>query len=125
MSLVKNCKKEASLNGIVGEDGDVFNNNAEQEEYICKTFENLYKKPDENILTEDCIKNFLGDVYNADTVAEAKLNANEKIQLEAPLSIEELDESAKNAKTKSAPGADGFSNKFIQKFWKYFRHPLF
>ena len=88
MSLVKNCKKEASLNGIVGEDGDVFNNNGEQEEYICKTFENLYKKPDENILTEDCIKNFLGDVYNVDTVAEAKLNANEKIQLEAPLSIE-------------------------------------
>ena len=29
------------------------------------------------------------------------------------------------AKTKSAPGADGFSNKFIQKFWKYFRTPLF
>ena len=53
MSLVKNCKKEASLNGIVGEDCDVFNNNAEKEEYICKTFEYLYKKPDENLLTED------------------------------------------------------------------------
>ena len=42
-----------------------------------------------------------------------------------PLSILELDKSAKNAKAKSAPGADGFSNKFIHKFWKYFRQPLF
>ena len=49
----------------------------------------------------------------------------EKNLLEQPLKIEELDESIKMAKTKSAPGADGFSNKFIQKFGKYFRTPLF
>jgi len=58
-------------------------------------------------------------------VLEAKLNENEKNILEQPLRIEELDRSINNAKLKSAPGADGFSNEFIKKFWDIFRVPLF
>ena len=108
MNLVKSCKKESTLDGIVREDGNIFTNKSEQEEYICKSFEELYKKPDENILGAECIRDFLGEVSNINTVQEAKLNDMEKNLLEQPLKIEELDESIKMAKTKSAPGAVGY-----------------
>ena len=49
----------------------------------------------------------------------------EKITLDRNLTIEELNQSIKQAKTKSTPGADGFSNKFIQEFWDIYRVPLF
>ena len=45
--------------------------------------------------------------------------------LDRNLTIEELDQSIKQVKTKSTPGADGFSNKFIQEFWDIYRVPLF
>ena len=38
MNLVKSCKKESTLDGIVREDGNIFTNKSEQEEYICKSF---------------------------------------------------------------------------------------
>ena len=79
MNLVKSCKKESTLDGIVREDGNIFTNKSEQEEYICKSFEELYKKPDENILGAECIRDFLGEVSNINTVQEAKLNDMEKI----------------------------------------------
>ena len=73
----------------------------------------------------DCITEFLGDIVENETVLNAKLNNTEKDQLDRNLTIEELDQSIKQAKTKSAPGADGFSNKFIQEFWDIYRIPLF
>ena len=56
----------------------------------------------------DCITEFLGDIVENETVLNAKLNNTEKDQLDRNLTIEELDQSIKQAKTKSAPGADGF-----------------
>jgi hypothetical protein len=41
------------------------------------------------------------------------------------LRIGELDEAVKTLNLRSAPGVDGVSNRFIVKFWKYFREPLF
>ena len=73
----------------------------------------------------DCITEFLGDIVENETVLNAKLNNTEKDQLDRNLTIEELDQSIKQAKTKSAPGADGFSNKFIQEFWDIYRIPFF
>ena len=58
-------------------------------------------------------------------VRASKLTAQEKDELDSPLSIEELDRSLKKVNMKSAPGIDGYSYRFITKFWELFRVPLF
>ncbi|MFN9908202.1 MAG: RNA-directed DNA polymerase, partial [bacterium] len=57
-------------------------------------------------------------------MVESKLTEEERDLLDRPLSIIELDESVRKLNLKSAPGIDGVSNKFISKFWPYFREPL-
>ena len=125
LGLVKSNAKEATLGDITDENGGMFENSEGRDDYIRKTFADLYKKPDETILGPDCITDFLGDVAENETVQNAKLNNTEKDTLDRNLTIEELDQSIKQAKTKSAPGADGFSNKFIQEFWDIYQVPLF
>jgi hypothetical protein len=38
--------------------------------------------------------------------------------------VEELTKSINKANFKSAPGANGISNKFIKRFWDFFKYPL-
>jgi hypothetical protein len=45
--------------------------------------------------------------------------------LDAPLRIEELDIALNKANVKSAPGIDGFSYRFIIRFWDLYRNALF
>jgi hypothetical protein len=74
---------------------------------------------------ERCIEDFLGDtILNNPVVQNSKITVQERKELESPLTLEELDESLLNCNLKSAPGADGFSNKLIKKCWKYLRIPL-
>ena len=82
----------------------MFENSEGRDDYIRKTFADLYKKPDETILGPDCITDFLGDVAENETVQNAKLNNTEKDTLDRNLTIEELDQSIKQVKTKSAHG---------------------
>jgi hypothetical protein len=52
------------------------------------------------------------------------LTNDEKELLDNPLTLHELDESVKQLNLRSAPGIDGVSNRFIAKYWVYFREPL-
>jgi hypothetical protein len=56
---------------------------------------------------------------------ESKLKDNERIKLDRPLCVEELDKALDKANVKSAPGVDGFSYRFIKNFWEIYRYPLF
>jgi hypothetical protein len=87
----------------------------------------LYTKPDnERINYENCIEEFLGEtVVNNPIVQNSLLTHDEQISLDRPLTIEELDKSLDKANMKSAPGVDGLSNKFIKRYWNYFRNALF
>ena len=125
INLAKSTRSEDSLENIKRDDGSPFVNADERADHIVKSYELLYKPPNNNILPPDCIKNFLGPVYNNIVVEEAKLNLEERTALENNISLEEFDQSINNAKLKSAPGADGISNRFIKKFWGIFRVPLF
>ena len=125
ISLARCTKTEATLEQITREDGTDFENPTERDDYIVKSFEDLYKKPNNDVLPPLCISNFLGEVNNNIIVEEAKLNLTERNELERDLTIDEFDQSINHAKMKSAPGADGLSNKFIKKFWSIFRVPLF
>jgi Reverse transcriptase (RNA-dependent DNA polymerase) len=53
-----------------------------------------------------------------------KFSEQEKAKLEQPFSLDELDTSIKSANLNSAPGPDGVSNKFIVRYWSFFRAPL-
>ena len=57
-------------------------------------------------------------------VTGSKLNEDKRDSMEIPLTIEDLDLSINQAKLKSVPGADGFSNYFIKEYWHIFRTPL-
>jgi hypothetical protein len=49
---------------------------------------------------------------------------DEQVELDAPLTIDELDKSINQANMNSAPGIDGLSNKFLKKYWRFFRTAL-
>ena len=94
-------------------------------------YKDLYKVPDpaqgvNNVNNAGMsIEEFLGDVAFEEEVINSKLSDLERNNLESPLTIEELDNSMKNAKLNSAPGIDGISNRFIRDFWEFLRVPLF
>jgi hypothetical protein len=90
-------------------------------------YEKIYRKDanSDNINYDNCIQNFLGqEIVNSDLVRGSILTAEEKNNLDQPLSIWELDKSLESANMKSAPGQDGYSNLLIKKCWKYLRLPL-
>ena len=89
------------MGDITEEDGRTFAGSDERDEYIRKTFADLYKKPDENILGPDCITEFLEDVAENETVLNAKLDNTEKENLDRNLTIEELDQSIIRQKQKA------------------------
>jgi hypothetical protein len=115
-----------SLEKIKTPTGENFANNAERENYIVDFYRKLYSLP-EGMPNDfsNCIENFLGPEICANAVVQdSKLTADERELLDRPLSITELDESVRKLNLKSAPGMDGVSNKFISKFWFFFREPL-
>jgi hypothetical protein len=53
------------------------------------------------------------------------LSVEERDRLERPMTVDELDKALRSCNTNSAPGIDGLNNRFIKKFWNFFRQPLF
>jgi hypothetical protein len=86
----------------------------------------LYHEPlSERIDYNGCIEEFLGpQITNHPVVQNSKLTEAEQMQLDLPSTIEELDQYINKANMKSAPGIDGLSNKFIKKYWRFFRTAL-
>ena len=125
MNLVKNSGTDEKLSDICDNNGIPFVNDVSRKEFITDFFKKIYKK-DENsgTATVDDIINFLGPVANHGTVLDSKLTENEKTLLESDITLEELCKSINEANMSSAPGADGVSNRFIKKFWDYFKNPL-
>jgi hypothetical protein len=70
-------------------------------------------------------EDFLGpDIINHPIVSDSKLSKHEKLELDRPLSIAELDTALQQANIRSAPGLDGLNMNFIVKFWQIFRDPF-
>ena len=73
-----------------------------------------------------CIKKFLGPhILNHPVVKGSILTEPEKNKLEEIFQINELDRAIKANNMNSACGIDGLSTRFIAKFWKFFRVPLY
>ena len=73
-----------------------------------------------------CIEKFLGPhILNHPVVKGSILTEPEKNKLEEIFQINELDRAIKANNMNSACGIDGLSTRFIAKFWKFFRVPLY
>jgi exonuclease III len=133
MNLIRcvNSNKDSDLSVVCDANGNTFNTDAEQNVYITNTFADIYSKPinadgsARNPLPGNCITQFLGDIAEHPSVRDSKLTEEEKYQFDSALTVEEFDKAVKQIKIKSAPGLDGISNKFIKKFWPFFRKPIF
>ncbi|KAK3091716.1 hypothetical protein FSP39_022111 [Pinctada imbricata] len=84
-----------------------------------KTFyENLYASQDE-MLTDVNLESLL----NNEEIP--KLSEDDKLNLEKPISIEEVGEAVKLLKNDKSPGPDGFSARFFKFFWPNLKFFLF
>ncbi len=116
----------SDLSAIVDDGGAPFLNPEDRAEHITGFYETLYKLPDtvpENFT--NCVSDFLGDLCNHPAIRGCMLTAAERGRLEADVTITELDEAAEKINLGSAPGIDGLNNRFIKKFWNFFRVPLY
>ena len=103
--------------------GEKFESHAELEAYITNFYKSLYRH-DETVQGE--IEEFLGpDVLNHPLVRGSILTDEEKINLDKELNIAELDTALEQSNLKSSPGMDGFSYRYIKKFWQIYREPLY
>jgi hypothetical protein len=125
MALAKRASPDAVLSDIRDSYGSDFIDCKERERYITDYYSNLYKRNDNITVANFTIDDFLGDVAHHPDVVGSKLNDAEKADLERPLTIQELDKSIKKAKKNTAPGIDGVSNRFISRFWEFYRVPLY
>jgi hypothetical protein len=127
MSMVKSASKNDCPSIICNEDNRPFESSRDLSVYVCNYFRDIYKKEFnlENQRTADTVRGFLGeDILSNPTVQNAKLSEEEKLDLDRPLSIEELTVSINKSNLKSAPGPNGISNKFIKRYWEFFKYPL-
>jgi len=126
MSIVKSKNAGDSLTNLKKDDGSEFILINELREHVHSYYSNIYKQPDNQ--SKNCsindIEEFLGPVAEHAIVQNAKLNDQEKNELEAEITEDELTKSINGANMASAPGADGISNSFIKKFWIYFKTPM-
>jgi hypothetical protein len=123
LNLAKVINKGDSLSVIKNDNGEEFETDNLREEYITNFYSNLYRK-DEGI--EGSIEDFLGEeISNSSLVQNSKLTNIKRDELDADLRIEELTKAVGESNMRSAPGIDGFSNKFILKFWEILKWPFF
>jgi len=125
VNMIKCKKDEDTLKRVCKDNGEEFNSDTERENFIRDSYQQIFREPDDVKNNRIEIEEFLGESNNHPAVINSKLTLEEKNSLETPLTIEELDNSVKKSKSKSAPGADGISNAFIKNFWDIFRKPLF
>ena len=115
-----------STSVICDGNGSPFKSAGERGEYIADFYRTLYEIPmgKPPVLT-GCIELFLGpDIINNPAVLDMKLSQEEKVRLDNPISLDELDKAIKTSNKRSAPGIDGTSNVMITKIWDLVRVPL-
>jgi hypothetical protein len=125
LKLCKGNFAQSDIDEICDESGSEFADPESRSEFIYNYFAQVFRLPEgarNNF--EGCIQEFLGDLAEHPLITACKLTEAESQALDARLSIEELDRSVTECKLNSAGGPDGFTNKFVKKFWPVLRIPL-
>jgi hypothetical protein len=124
ISMVKGSNKSEKPTLIRNDDGTAFKSINDQKNYVGSYYKKIYKKNPDVLISNNAenIENFLGgEILLQPVVASAKLNDDERTELDSPLTLEELTQSINESNLKSAPGSNGISNKFIKTYWEFFK----
>jgi len=119
--LLKNDKKSDSLDSIVDNNGVNFGNLGNRNQYLVEHFSKLFGTAFKSNFT---LEDFLGEDINNPLIEDHKLNEEEKLSLESPITLEELDESLVTSNMSSALGPDGIPVKALKLFWPLLRKPF-
>jgi hypothetical protein len=123
LNIIKKTAKTSTLSDIKDVNGTDFETDLDRNAYITNFYSSLYRK-DEAVEGE--IEDFLGpEICAHPVVSGSKLTEAKRASLDSPLRIEELDIALNKANFRSAPGIDGFSYRFIIRFWDIYRRALF
>jgi hypothetical protein len=123
IEISRAIKKQDDISCIKKNDGTPFENDNERNEFITNFYSDLYRKDDS---VSGGIEDFLGEeTCNHPLVRDSKLTQEEKMRLEADLTMDELTKALGESNMRSAPGIDGFSNKFINKFWYLLKYSYY
>jgi exonuclease III len=126
LKVLKAGHGNESLNAVKNDDGTEFLDDKSRNEFITRFYKNLYSK-DMNlpVLENTVIEDFLGpEICNNSIVKNSKLTEAEKININEPFSVEELDQSVEDIKVATAGGPDGIGNACVKKMWPFIRIPL-
>jgi hypothetical protein len=125
LSLAKIKSNEIPLSTIKDDNGIDFLQNSDRNEYITNFYAGIYKDDKSRSLEPDAIRNFLGaEICESPVVRNNRLTAEESVNFDSPLSLNELDIVINQLNDKSAGGLDGIGTKFLKKFWNFIRIPL-
>ena len=126
LKMARSSRQDECLEDLKNDAGDFFESEELTNEHIINYYESIYKKPVHAPRNDDIggIANFLEEIAENQTVINAKLTENEKLSLESPLTLQELEKSMSESNLASAPGTDGISTKFIKHYWVFFQKPL-
>ena len=91
LKMARSSKIDVSLDDLKNEQGNNFESEDNMHEHVTSYYENIYKKPNvlqhliegDNAPHDDQIENFLGDISEHPTVANAKLTEEENNALES------------------------------------------
>jgi hypothetical protein len=116
LSLARSNSSNNKMSNIRQDDGTPYASDVDRNEGIVSYYENIYRKPsDDHVDYAGCVPRFLGsDVANHQIVQNSKLSEEEKVRLDSPLLVTELDDAVAKCNVRSAPGVDGLSNLFIK-----------
>jgi hypothetical protein len=95
MKLARAQNSSPDITKIRGDVGEVLSE-VELEKHVTKFYRNLYSVPENGrVVSEQDINNFLGPISNLEPVLNSKLNQNEKVELDSPLTLLEFDKAIK------------------------------
>ena len=126
LKIARSSWQDECLEDLKNDAGEFFESDELRNEHIINYYESIYKKPEHAPRNNDIggIADFLEEITENQTVLNAKLTENEKISLESPLTLQELEKSMSESNLASAPGTKGISTKFIKHYWVFFQKPL-
>jgi exonuclease III len=126
LALAKNACPDPDLSVIKDDNGNAFQTIQNRKDFITSYYADIYaENPDRTRAFEGCVTNFLGpELVNNPYIAGKKVPVFLKNEFESGISLGELDRAIEKMRNNSASGPDGFSVKFVKKYWKLFRVPL-
>jgi hypothetical protein len=123
LDIANAIQKNDNISKILDDTGNAFPSDNERDNYITNFYSELYRR-DGGVGGE--IEDFLGpEICNNPLVRGSKLTNDEKTALDADLTLDEITKALGESNMRSAPGIDGYSNKFTNKFWYLLKFPYF